>query len=56
MTTGIILAEPATLALAALAIVGILVVAVIIIGVFVIGVYNKLVTMRNRYKNRLRAD
>ena len=51
MTTGIILAEPATLALAALAIVGILVVAVIIIGVFVIGVYNKLVTMRNRYKN-----
>jgi len=51
MTTGIILAEPTTLVLGALAIVGILVVVVIILGVFVIGVYNKLVTMRNRYKN-----
>jgi LemA protein len=51
MTTGIILAEPSTLALGALAIVGILVVAVIIVAVFVIGVYNKLVTLRNRFKN-----
>ena len=51
MTTEIILAEPTTLVLGALAIVGILVIAVIIFAVFVIGVYNKLVTMRNRYKN-----
>ncbi|HEY1718613.1 MAG TPA: LemA family protein [Verrucomicrobiae bacterium] len=55
MTTGIILAEPATLALAGL---GIAIVVLIIIAViavifiaFVVGVYNKLVTMRNRYKN-----
>jgi LemA protein len=53
MTTGIILAEPATLALGGIALiilVGLVVVA-ILIGVFVIGIYNKLVTMRNRYKN-----
>ncbi len=53
MTTGIILAEAATLALGGIALivlVGLLVLAVII-GVMVIGVYNKLVTMRNRYKN-----
>jgi LemA protein len=53
MTTGIVLAEAATLALGGIALivlVGLLVVAVII-GVMVIGVYNKLVTMRNRYKN-----
>ena len=51
MTTGIMLAEPSTLALGAIALVGGLVVVVVILGVFVIGVYNKLVTMRNRYKN-----
>ena len=51
MTTGIILAEPTTLALGLVAVLVGLVVLVIIIGVFVIGVYNKLVTMRNRYKN-----
>ena len=45
------LAEPSTLALGAIALVGGLVVVVVILGVFVIGVYNKLVTMRNRYKN-----
>src|SRR5260221_7467108 len=47
MITGIILAEPTVLALG---LVGLVVVA-IIIAAFVIGVYNKLVTMRNRYKN-----
>ena len=49
--TGFILAEPSTLALGALAIVGWLVVVAIILAVMVIGIYNKLVTMRNRYKN-----
>ena len=53
MTTAIILAELATLALGmiALLVLGGLLVVVIIIGVMVMGVYNKLVTMRNRYKN-----
>jgi LemA protein len=53
MTTGIILAEPATLALGGLALIILTVIAVIIIGLiaFVIGGYNKLVTLRNRYKN-----
>jgi len=51
MTTEIVLAEPSTLALGALAVVGILIILVIIVGALVIGVYNKLVTMRNRYKN-----
>jgi len=53
MTTAIILAEPATLALGAIALivlVGLLVVA-LIVGVMIMGIYNKLVTMRNRYKN-----
>ena len=53
MTTGIVLAEPATLALGAIALivlVGLLLV-VVIVGVMVMGIYNKLVTMRNRYKN-----
>jgi LemA protein len=47
------LAEPAALALGmiALIILGGLLVVVIIVGVMVMGVYNKLVTMRNRYKN-----
>ena len=53
MTTGIILAEPATLALGmiALLILGGLLVVVVIVGVMIMGIYNKLVTMRNRYKN-----
>jgi LemA protein len=53
MTTGIILAEPATLALGGLALIILIVIAVIVIGLiaFIIGAYNKLVTMRNRYKN-----
>jgi LemA protein len=55
MTTGIILAEPSTVALggiglAIIILIGLVVVA-IFIGIFVIGIYNKLVTMRNRYKN-----
>ena len=53
MMTGIMLAEPATLALGAVAlivIVGLLIV-VVIVGVMVMGIYNKLVTLRNRYKN-----
>ena len=53
MTTGIILAEPTTLALGGIVmivLVGLLVLAVILGGIF-IGIYNKLVTMRNRYKN-----
>jgi len=47
------LAEPATLALGGLALIILVVIAVVVIGIiaFVIGVYNKLVTMRNRYKN-----
>ncbi len=45
------LAEPSTVALGALALVGGLIVVAIIVGVMVIGIYNKLVTMRNRYKN-----
>ena len=49
MTTGIMLAEPATLALGLIALI-VLVVA-IIVGVWIMGIYNKLVTMRNRYKN-----
>jgi LemA protein len=47
------LAEPATLAVGAIALIvlGGLLVVVIIVGVMVMGIYNKLVTMRNRYKN-----
>ncbi len=53
MMTGIMLAEPATLALGAIAliVVGVVVLAAIIVGVMIIGIYNKLVTLRNRYKN-----
>jgi LemA protein len=47
------LAEPATIALGAIALIvlGGLLVVLIIVGVMVMGIYNKLVTMRNRYKN-----
>jgi LemA protein len=53
MTTGIILAEPATMALGliVLIVLGGLLLVVVIVGVMIMGIYNKLVTMRNRYKN-----
>jgi LemA protein len=53
MITGTILAEPGTLALGALALImlgGVLLIAIILGAVFV-GIYNKLVTLRNRFKN-----
>jgi len=43
------LAEPTTLVLGGLGIIILIVIAVVLIGV--VGIYNKLVTMRNRYKN-----
>ncbi|HEY5346061.1 MAG TPA: LemA family protein [Verrucomicrobiae bacterium] len=45
------LAEPTTLALGLIVVLVVLVAFVLFIGLFVMGVYNKLVTMRNRYKN-----
>jgi LemA protein len=51
MITGIILAEPTTLALGALVLIGGLIIVAIIVAAMIIGIYNKLVTMRNRYKN-----
>ncbi len=45
------LAEPTTLALGLLVVLGGLVLVAIIVGVSVMSIYNKLVTMRNRYKN-----
>ena len=51
MMTGIMLAEPATMALGLFAVLGGLVLVAIILAVMVVGIYNKLVTMRNRYKN-----
>ena len=51
MMTGIILAEPTTLILGGVAILGGLVLVVVIVGLMIIGGYNKLVTLRNRYKN-----
>ena len=51
MAHAIMLAEPSTLALGALVLIGGLIVVAVIVGAMVIGVYNKLVTMRNRYKN-----
>ena len=51
MTTGIMLAEPSTVALVGLGFIIVIVVLALFIGLFVVGVYNKLVTMRNRYKN-----
>ena len=53
MTTGIMLAKPSTLLLGKLGLMVAIVLLVVVIGLiaFIIGVYNKLVTMRNRYKN-----
>ena len=53
MMTGIMLAEPATLALGAMALIvlGGLLLLALIVGVWIMGIYNKLVTMRNRFKN-----
>ncbi|HUZ07154.1 MAG TPA: LemA family protein [Candidatus Paceibacterota bacterium] len=51
MTTGIILAEPSTVALVGLVFIIVVVVAALIVGLSAMGIYNKLVTMRNRYKN-----
>ena len=55
MTTGIMLAEPSTVALGGIGLMMIvligLVVVAVIVGAMVVGIYNKLVTMRNRYKN-----
>ena len=51
MITGIILSEPTTLALGALVLIGGLIIVAIIVAAMIIGIYNKLVTMRNRYKN-----
>jgi LemA protein len=44
------LAEPTTVALGAIVLIG-LVVVVVVVGAMIVGIYNKLVTMRNRYKN-----
>ena len=49
MTTGIMLAEPTTVALGGIVLIGLVV--VVVVGAMVVGIYNKLVTMRNRYKN-----
>ena len=49
MMTGIMLAEPATIGL--LVVLGGLVLVAVILAAMVVGIYNKLVTMRNRYKN-----
>ena len=43
------LAEPATMMLGGIILIGLVV--VVVVGAMVIGIYNKLVTMRNRYKN-----
>jgi LemA protein len=52
MTTGIILAEPGILAGGLVLIVlAVIVVVLLIVIASIIGIYNKLVTMRNRYKN-----
>jgi LemA protein len=44
-------AQPGTLALGLIAVLVILVVIVVIIAATIAGIYNKLVTLRNRYKN-----
>jgi LemA protein len=43
------LAEPTTVALGGIVLIGLVV--VVVVGAMVVGIYNKLVTMRNRYKN-----
>ncbi len=44
------LAEPTTMALGGFVLIGLMIV-VVVVGAMVVGIYNKLVTMRNRYKN-----
>src|ERR1700739_2252355 len=53
MKNGIILAEPSGIAIGGIFLILLIVIAVVVIGVigFVVSIYNKLVTMRNRYKN-----
>jgi LemA protein len=51
MMTGIMLAEPATMAFGLFVVLGGLLLVAIILAAMVVGIYNKLVTMRNRYKN-----
>jgi LemA protein len=56
MTTGIMLAEPAMLAVAGdtlvvLVIGAVFIIAILIVAAMIVGIYNKLVTLRNRYKN-----
>jgi LemA protein len=51
MTLGIMFAEMSVAVLGLLAVLGVLVLIVIIVAATVAGIYNKLVTMRNRYKN-----
>ena len=45
------LAEPSTVAIVGLGFIIVIVVAALVVGLSVMGIYNKLVTMRNRYKN-----
>ena len=45
------LAEPSTIAIVGLGFIIVVVVIALFFGLFVMGVYNKLVTLRNRYKN-----
>jgi LemA protein len=45
------LAEPSTVALVGLGFIIVIVVVALVVGLSVMGIYNKLVTMRNRYKN-----
>ncbi len=53
MKTGIMLAEPTGIAIGGILLIFLVVIGVVVIGIigFVVGIYNKLVTMRNRYKN-----
>jgi LemA protein len=51
MTLGILFAEVSIAVLTLFAILAVLVLVIIVIAATVIGIYNKLVTLRNRYKN-----